>query len=561
MITSLVLVALFFPFKTQILTLFGASENSIGMAIEYFDIILLFFPIFMLMNMMNSVIRADGSPAASMASMLTGAIVNIILDPVFIFGLRWGMKGAALATVIGQTVSFVISVIYFFHTKTFHLTWKHFIPKFGVFSTALKLGISSFITQMTIVIISLVCNMMLAKYGALSRYGVDIPIAIIGIESKVFTVVINIVVGIILGCQPIISYNYGARKYARVKLTYRYVLTSTIVIGLVSTLLFELAPNLIVGMFGQPTNIPNPEDYWRFAELTFRIFLSLVTFTCTIKMTSIFFQAVGKPIHAVVSSVTRDIICFVPLVLILPRFLGVEGVLFAAPVADFIAMIVAVSMTIRFMRSLGKENEAALPVTSTLKPSKKGVIITIAREHGSAGKQIGKVVAEKLNIPFYYKEVAALAAEESGLHKEFISELNENAPGLLHDLYLSTSVIQQAITAQEQIIRKIADQGSCVIVGRAADYVLREYENVVRIFIYAPEEYRARKVMEVYGDTKEEAMKNIHRSDEARAAYYRSISDMRWGDAHNYDLMINSSIGVEQCAAAICSFLMYSQNK
>lgn len=537
LLTSIILLAVFFPFKTQILTLFGASENSIGLAIEYFNIILVFFPIFMLMNMMNAVIRADGSPASSMASMLTGAIVNIILDPVFIFGLHWGMKGAALATVIGQTVSFVISAVYFFHTKTFRLTWKHFIPKFGVFSTALKLGVSSFITQMTIVIISLVCNMMLAKYGALSRYGIDIPIAIIGIESKVFTVVINIVVGIILGCQPIISYNYGAKNYKRVKLTYRYALTATLVIGLVSTLLFEFAPNLIVRMFGSPTNIPNPEDYWQFAEMTFRIFLSLVVFTCTIKMTSIFFQAVGKPVHAVISSVIRDIICFVPLVLILPRFFGVKGVLYAAPIADFIAMIVAVSMTVCFMRSLGKETQIAEPAKSVLKASKKGVIITIAREHGSAGKQIGKEVAEKLNIPFYYKEVAALAAEESGLH--------------------NTSVVQQAIIAQEKIIRKIADQGSCVIVGRAADYVLRGYDNVIRIFIYAPEEYRVGRVMEVYGDTREEAIKNIHRSDEARAAYYHGISDMRWGKAHNYDFLINSSIGVEQCAEIIC----YSINK
>lgn len=537
LLTSIILLAVFFPFKTQILTLFGASENSIGLAIEYFNIILVFFPIFMLMNMMNAVIRADGSPASSMASMLTGAIVNIILDPVFIFGLHWGMKGAALATVIGQTVSFVISAVYFFHTKTFRLTWKHFIPKFGVFSTALKLGVSSFITQMTIVIISLVCNMMLAKYGALSRYGIDIPIAIIGIESKVFTVVINIVVGIILGCQPIISYNYGAKNYKRVKLTYRYALTATLVIGLVSTLLFEFAPNLIVRMFGSPTNIPNPEDYWQFAEVTFRIFLSLVVFTCTIKMTSIFFQAVGKPVHAVISSVIRDIICFVPLVLILPRFFGVKGVLYAAPIADFIAMIVAVSMTVCFMRSLGKETQIAEPAKSVLKASKKGVIITIAREHGSAGKQIGKEVAEKLNIPFYYKEVAALAAEESGLH--------------------NTSVVQQAIIAQEKIIRKIADKGSCVIVGRAADYVLRGYDNVIRIFIYAPEEYRVGRVMEVYGDTRKQAIKNIHRSDEARAAYYHGISDMRWGKAHNYDFLINSSIGVEQCAEIIC----YSINK
>lgn len=556
LLTSIILVAIFSPLKTQMLTLFGASVNSIGMAIEYFNIILAFFPIFMLMNMMNAVIRADGSPASSMASMLTGAIVNIILDPVFIFGLHWGMRGAALATVIGQTVSFAISVLYFFHTKTFRLTWKYFIPKFNVFSTALKLGVSSFITQMTIVIISLVCNIMLAKYGALSHYGIDIPIAIIGIESKVFTVVINIVVGIILGCQPIISYNYGAKNYARVKLTYQYVLTATIVIGLIATFLFEFMPHLIVGMFGQPTNIPNPEDYWQFAELTFRIFLLLVVFTCIIKMTSIFFQAVGKPVHAVVSSVTRDIICFVPLVIIMPQFFGIKGILYAAPIADLIAIIVASAMTVSFMRSLKEEDMEVIETPKlALQTSKKGVIITIAREHGSTGKQIGKVLAEKLNIPFYYKEVAALAAKESGLHKEFISDINTNSPQILHDLYLSTSVVQQAITAQEKIIRKIADQGSCVIVGRAADYVLREYDNVVRIFIFALEEYRVNKVMEVYGDTKAEATKNVHRSDEARAAYYHSISDMRWGDVHNYNLLIDSSIGVEQCAETIFNYL------
>lgn len=555
LLTSIILLAIFFPLKTQLLTLFGASENSIGMAIEYFNIILVFFPVFMLMNMMNAVIRADGSPASSMASMLAGAIVNIILDPVFIFGLHWGMKGAALATVIGQTVSFVISTIYFFHTKTFRLTWKNFLPKFSVFFTALKLGVSSFITQMTIVVISLVCNMTLAKYGALSHYGIDIPIAIIGIESKVFTVVVNLVVDIILGCQPIISYNYGAKKYERVKLTYRYVLTATIAIGLAATLLFEFAPDLVVGMFGQPTNIPNPEDYWRFAEMTFRIFLSFVVFTCTIKMTSIFFQAVGKPIHAVISSITRDIICFVPLVIILPRFLGIEGILYAAPAADFIAIIVAVTMTVSFMRSLKKSTPLAEPAKPVLETSKQGIIITIAREHGSAGKQIGKVIAEKLGLPFYYKEVAALAAEESGLHREFISDINVNSPHLMHELYLSTNVVQQAIAAQEQIIRKIAGQGACVIVGRAADYVLREYDNVVRIFIYAPEKYRVSKVMEVYGDTKTEAFKNIRRSDEARAAYYHNISGMRWSDAHNYDLLIDSSIGIEASATAICNYL------
>ena len=355
--SSLVLMAVFFPLKTQLLGLFGASDNSIGMAVEYFNIILAFFPVYMLSNMMNAVIRADGSPAWSMASMLLGAVINIILDPVMIFGFHWGMTGAAFATVIGQCVSFIISLIYFFRTKTFKLSKRSFIPDFKAFGGALKLGASSFITQMTIVIISLVCNIMLAKYGALSQYGVDIPIAIIGIESKVFTVVINLVVGIVLGCQPIIGYNIGAKNYGRVRQLYKSILMCTLIIGVASTLLFELAPQAVVGIFGTPTNIPNPEDYWIFAEKTFRIFLSLVTFTCTIKMTSIFFQAVGKPIQAVVSSMIRDIICFIPLILILPNFFGIEGILFAAPIADFIAMIVAVALTAAFFKTLKKENK------------------------------------------------------------------------------------------------------------------------------------------------------------------------------------------------------------
>lgn len=355
LLASLVLMAVFFPLKTQLLTLFGASENSIGMAVEYFNIILAFFPVYMLSNMMNAVVRADGSPAWSMASMLSGAVVNIILDPVFIFGMHWGMAGAAAATVIGQCVSFAVSLIYFRRPKTFRLTWRGLIPDFAAFSEALKLGMSSFVTQMTIVVISLVCNIMLAKYGAASRYGVDIPIAVIGIESKVFTVVINLVVGIVLGCQPIIGYNVGARNFDRVRRLYRSILLCTLVIGAAATLLFELAPQAVVGIFGEPTNLPNPEDYWVFAKMTFRIFLSLVTFTCTIKMTSIFFQAVGKPAQAVAASMVRDIVCFIPLILILPAFFGVEGILYAAPLADLIAMIVTVTLTVSFFKNL-REN-------------------------------------------------------------------------------------------------------------------------------------------------------------------------------------------------------------
>ncbi len=356
LITSLVLLAVFYPLKTPILTLFGASENSIGYAVEYFNIILGFFPVYMLSNMINSVVRADGSPAWSMLSMLAGAAVNIILDPVFIYACHWGMSGAAWATVIGQTVSFVISFIYLFRTKTFRLTLKSFIPCFKPFFEAAKLGLSSFITQLTIVIISLVCNIMLAKYGATSQYGADIPIAVIGIESKVFTVVINIVVGIVLGCQPIVSYNIGANKIDRVKKLYKANLICTVAVGVIATLLFELAPDAVTYLFGKPTNIPNPDDYWEFARKTFRIFLALVAFTCTIKMSSIFFQAVGKPVFAVLTSLIRDIVCFIPLICTLPLALGIDGILIAAPVADAVAMAVTVCLTIVYFHKLNKAN-------------------------------------------------------------------------------------------------------------------------------------------------------------------------------------------------------------
>ena len=273
-ISGILMMAVIYPFIVPILTLFGAPDNTIAYAIEYLDIVLATIPIFILCNMMNSAIRADGSPAWAMTSMLAGAITNIILDPVFIFGLKWGMKGAALATVIGQGVTFILTVGYFFKTKTFKLVKSSFIPRPDALFDVIKLGVSTFFTQLAIVIVTILSNVQLAKYGALSKYGADIPIAIIGIQSKVFTLVLNLVVGIVLGCQPIISFNMGAKKYYRVKELYRKIMGCTVFIGLAATLLFELAPKFIIGLFGTPSNIPNPMDYWEFGKKPSHILFS-----------------------------------------------------------------------------------------------------------------------------------------------------------------------------------------------------------------------------------------------------------------------------------------------
>ena len=198
LLVAFLMMAVIYPIKVPMLMLFGATENTIAYAVEYLDIILLMMPMYVLCNTLNSVIRADGSPMWAMISMLAGAVVNIILDPVFIFGLKMGMTGAALATLIGQGVAFLATAWYFLHPKTFKLSMRDFLPDFRHVKSVIGLGCSTFITQIAIVIVAVLCNVQFAKFGGASQYGADIPIAIIGIQSKVFTVVINLVVGVVL---------------------------------------------------------------------------------------------------------------------------------------------------------------------------------------------------------------------------------------------------------------------------------------------------------------------------------------------------------------------------
>lgn len=297
------------------------------------------------------------------------------------------------------------------------------------------------------------------------------------------------------------------------------------------------------------------ELYTQFAVGCLRIYLSLIIFTCVQKVCAIFLQSIGHAKAAAPLSVLRDVFLIV-LSLIVPMFLGVTGIFWAAPAADILAMAITAVVMAGLWKELSaagesKVTEPVLPVY----PTKEGVVVTISREHGSAGKRIGQVVAEKLGVPCYYKEMIAVAAQESGLAEEFISNLNSDENAVMRELYLGTSVVQEAITAQDRAIRKIADAGSCVIVGRSADYVLRNYKNVVRIFITAPKSYRTKKVMEMYGDSQEQAKKSIERSDAARKSYYESITNKRWGDSHSYELCVDSSIGVEETANLILSYI------
>ena len=550
-ITSIIFIVLCYIFMDPLLTLFGASEASLPLAEKYFSIVLAASTASMISGVLASIIRADGAPAFSMAVTVLGAIINIILDPVFIFGCDWGIEGAAIATIIGQIASFLLGLYYvFFRSRTFKLKLKDFKPDFKTIAQFTKLGISTFITQMAIVATSLVGNMMLAKWGAESIYGVDIPIAVMGIAMKVFTVVVNIVVGLLVGAQPILGFNYGAQKYDRVKEAFRIAMTGTIIIGLIFTVIFECFPDLVIGIFGSEGDL-----YMEFARKMFRIFLMLVSFTVSTKAISIFFQSVGEPKKATAASLIRDIICFCPLCLILPNFFGIDGILYAAPVADIIGISIAGTLAVKFYKNLGQTEAEKVAKNSQIQESRPGVIITISRQHGSAGKEIGRLVAEKLKIPYYYKELLAITAEESGLSEKYLNELNRNNnEGVMRELYLSSAPAEYAIKAQQKAIKEIAKHGSCVIVGRAADYVLRNNKNVLRVFISAPDEYRIKKLKEMYGDEPAAAKKSLKKSDANRASYYKAISGLDWGKRENYDLCLDSSIGNDATAEIIATY-------
>ena len=214
-----------------------------------------FFPAYLMFNVMNSMIRADGSPTYAMVALLLGAVINIILDPVFIFALDWGIQGAAIATVIGQVVSFVICVAYFRRPKSFKLKKSSFRIDYPVLKNLIILGGSTFIVQISMVVMTLLCNMMLFKYGALSKFGSDIPISVFSIQTKIYTIVGNIACGIALGGQPILGYNYGAKKMDRVKECYKYILLSSLTVGILATIIFIACPQIIIGIFGKQNEL------------------------------------------------------------------------------------------------------------------------------------------------------------------------------------------------------------------------------------------------------------------------------------------------------------------
>lgn len=340
-VSGIVISAITFAFLTPLLKLFGSPDNILPYARDYVFVSAFGFPFLILTTGGGHIIRADGSPQMTMACNLTGAVVNTILDALFVLVFDWGMKGAALATVIGQVISAIMVIVYIRKFKTVTLTKDHFKPHWATIQRIASIGMASCFNQLAIMIVQIVLNNSLKHYGALSEYGDSEPIAVAGIIMKVNMIVFSIVIGLAQGTQPIESYNYGARNYSRVKQAYNFALITGAVISVIAFICFQLFPREILSLFGTGT-----ETYFEFGTKFFRIFLFFTWLNCIQPISSTFFTSIGKPIKGVFLSLTRQILFFIPILLILPLIFNIDGIVYTGPVADFLSAVVAIIMTV-----------------------------------------------------------------------------------------------------------------------------------------------------------------------------------------------------------------------
>ena len=344
-LSSIVLCAVYLIFSSQIIAMFGGTvnEETFAHSKEYFFWISLGIPFYMFGQAMNPVIRADGSPKFAMISTLAGAVTNIILDPVFIFVFKWGMAGAAIATVAGQIITAVLAIWYLCHTKTVRISKENFRLQAKIINRMLVLGLCSFLSQISLVASMAAINNMIRKYGALddifsqAQYA-QIPMAVVGIVMKFFQIVISIVVGMAAGCIPVVGFNMGAGLYDRVKKLFTKLLLAEACVGAISFLIVELFPQQLINVFGAA----NESIYYTdFAIKSFRIYLCMIIFACINKASFIFLQAMGKAGASTMISMVREIIFGVGFALLLPVSFGLDGVLYSMPVSDILTAVIS----------------------------------------------------------------------------------------------------------------------------------------------------------------------------------------------------------------------------
>ncbi len=354
-IVGLVIFLICFIFLKPLVGILGATTDNLPYALEYGSIVVCGFPFVVIGSGLCSVIRSDGTPQLTMIGMIIGCVINVILDALFVLGFGWGMTGAALATIIGQIVNFLITMWYLPRFKTVKINLHDMKPDFSLLSKIASLGISSFIAQFAVAVVMAVVNYFLVKCGAETEYGLDIPLAAFGIVMKFNTILIAVVTGIGTGAQPIVGYNYGRGDITRVKKTYFLAVKAATIFSIICFIVFQVFPYQLTEMFGDQGDL-----YTQFSIMSFRIFTLLCFFNGFQVVTAIFFQSIGKPLTSGIISFSRQIIFFIPAVIIWCACIGLNGVLWAGPTGDGLAFILALILILLEMKKLNALEKSAV---------------------------------------------------------------------------------------------------------------------------------------------------------------------------------------------------------
>ena len=556
-VVAVILCAITLIFLPQLLNIFGCTDNLREYALNYGYIIAIGLPFMMIGTTLNSIIRADGNPKYAMTSMVLGAVLNVILDPIFIFVFKMGVQGAAIATVISQILTLGMNILYIRKFQSIQVKKETFKPQLNSIKRVSTLGISSFITQMSIVVVMAFENNLLGQYGAESKFGSEIPITVFGIVMKISQILNSVIIGIAAGSQPIIGYNYGAGKYDRVKKTLKAVLGCSLVISTIAFVLFQAIPEQLISIFGS-----GDENYMEFACIAFRTYLLLCICNGIQIPAGIFFQAIGKSVKSAILSLSRQVLFLIPAMIILGKAFGLKGLLYSGPMADGLAFVIAVILLVLELRKLGEkkvESKALIDDTSTDNQLNHHIVITIAREYGSGGRYVGRLIADKLGIKFYDKDFIEKLAQETGLSEEYIEE-NEQKMSKFSNFnngyYIGLNNSDDLFLKESELIKELADKESSVIIGRCADFILKDRKDVLKVFIYSNMEDKVKRATEIYGFDKIKSEKEIKRIDKLRSNHYKHYTEKEWKDYSNYDICINSDkLGVEKSAELICEMV------
>ena len=398
-------------------------------------------------------------------------------------------------------------------------------------------------------------NNMMTRYGAATKYGADIPLSVYGVISKINSLYISTILGISIGAQPIIGFNYGAGKYDRVKEILRKVLVVNLVVGLVFNIIFYLFPRQMVSIFIANSD-PNYKLFLEFAVIICHSFLLVMGLNFLEMTTSIVVQSLGNVKKATMVSFIRQIILFIPIACFMANYLhkGIYGVLNAGPIADTITFFIAIIIFYSEYRKLSKKNILVdtTDTQGTTTYNGKKIVVTISREYGSGGHYVGELLAKETGLKFYDKNLINMISKKTGLSKEYVSENDQK----LASFKYSDNNDDKIFIAESKVIQDLAAKESCIIVGRCADYILKDNKDTLKIFLYSSDQDKVNRVVKYYGIKEEQALKEIKKVNNERAKHYKYYTERDWYNLANYDLALNvDHLGVEDTALLIKEYI------